>query len=190
MKDGIDDRNNSVIRRITSSSMRLLLTICGISLMFIMSCDVRSGTAKREMEKFASTPMPAFSPIPTPTPVDAEDIIQVDTTLEGETISITGHKETQTVACTKYNRVMVNGDAGSITIKGVCRRIMINGDGNEIKVDAATEFVINGTDNLVRYSRFVNGKQPLVIENQEGNAIEKASTEPVTSGSSKSKIAK
>ena len=52
---------------------------------------------------------------------------------------------------------------------------MINGDSNQINGDAALEFVINGENNTVKYSRFVNGKRPTVKENAPGNMIEKTS---------------
>ena len=160
------------------------------SAMAVTSCDLRSETAKKDMEKFASTPLPIFSPTPEPTPVDPADIIKVDTSLEGESIPITGHKKTQTAVCKKYDRVMVNGDEGVITINGACRQIMINGDGNEIKADAATEIVLNGTNNTVTYSRYINGKQPLIAENQLGNVIGKVAAGPVTKNAAKRKIEK
>jgi hypothetical protein len=50
---------------------------------------------------------------------------------------------------------------------------MINGDRNKVTADAAMEFVFNGSENVVKYSRFPNGKQPSVIDNRGGNVVEK-----------------
>ena len=48
------------------------------------------------------------------------------------------------------------------------------------EVLAATEFVFNGSENTVKYSRFVNGKQPNIVENKPGNVIEQVSAEAAT----------
>jgi hypothetical protein len=127
------------------------------------------------MEKYTSTPTPSISPTPTLEPIDPADIVEVDTRQEGPTISINGYGLSKTIACTKFDPVMVNGDENVVTIKGACRQVMINGDRNKIAADAAMEFVINGIENTVSYSRFANGKRPSVIENKTGNTIEKIS---------------
>lgn len=148
----------------------LIVLLCSIA--STLACDVRSDTAKRGMEKYLPTPTPVFSPIPTPTPVDPAFIIAADVNIDSETIhsNISGEKKTET--CKKLDRLMVNGDDNVITVKGVCRQIMVNGDGNKISVDAAIEFVFNGTSNAVAHSRFVNGKLPLVTQSRPGNLIE------------------
>lgn len=157
--------------------MRILFTIsCVLLIATLASCDLRSEIAKNNMEKYVATPTPPISPTPTIEPVDPADVVAVDTSLQGDTISIAGDKQNKTAACTKFNRVAVNGDDSVVTIKGVCRQIMINGDKNKITADAAMEFVLNGSQNTVRYSRFPNGKRPSVIENRAGNIIEKVSS--------------
>jgi hypothetical protein len=163
----------------------LLIAISVISIAVIASCDMRSGTAKEEMDKFSGTPTPTITPPPTPTPVDPADVVQVDTAQEGERLTVNGHSQNKNLACTKYDRVMVNGNGSTATITGACRQIMINGDGNQITVDAAAEFVLNGTSNSLKYSRFVNGKQPIITENQSGNTIEKVAYTPAKSGEQK-----
>jgi hypothetical protein len=55
---------------------------------------------------------------------------------------------------------------------------MINGDNNQVTADAAAEFVLNGTSNSLKYARFVNGKQPLIADNQAGNTVEKIAFDP------------
>jgi len=137
-------------------------------------CDLRSGTAKEEMEKFNSPQQrPSAAPTAVPEPIASEDIVTVDASQSGPSISIEGAGQNRSVNCTKYDRVAVNGDSGTITIKGACSRVMINGDKNTVTTDAVTEFVLNGSDNIVTYSRFVNGKRPNVVENQDGNTVEK-----------------
>lgn len=154
--------------------LRALLAIFCVSLIATCaSCDLRSGTAKREMEKFTSTPTPPILPAPTAEPLDPADVVTVDTSQEGPSIALYGEQKKESAACTKFNRVMVNGDDRIITIKGVCRQITINGDRNKVTTDAAMEFVFNGSENTVSYSRFANGKRPVVTENRPGNNVEK-----------------
>ncbi len=152
------------------------------------SCDLRSETAKRDMEKFESSPTPPISPLPTATPVDPADIVKVDTGTEGERISINGIKKKTSAVCSKFNRVLVNGDENEITVRGVCSQLMINGDQNKINVDASAEFVFNGSDNIVQFSRYPNGKEPIVVENRPGNVVEKVSAVTMTNKDSKRKI--
>jgi len=153
---------------------------------------MRSGTAKEEMDKFSATrtPTPTITPTPEPTPINPADIVQVDTTLDGATLTSDGHDKKKTITCNKFNRVMINGSGSVITIKGACRQIMINGDANQITADAAIEFVLNGTGNSLRYARFANGKQPTVAENQPGNVIEKIDFEPAKNGGAQKKRGK
>jgi hypothetical protein len=171
--------------------MKVSITIFLLSSLAILaSCDVRSETAKKSMEKYTSSPTP---PIPTPTPatpIDPADIVEVDVNQEGDTIFIDGFEQKKTASCTKFNKIMLNGDKNTVTIKGACRQIMINGDGNKVTADAAKELVFNGSENTLSYSRFANGKQPLVTENRAGNVIEKVSAKAVTNGKPQNKVVK
>lgn len=166
--------------------MKVLLATLFIFLFVIAGCDLRSETAKKEMEKFTSSPTPTILKTPTPEPIDPADIVNVDTNIEGDAVSINAFKENKNAACPKFNRLMVNGDDNVVAIKGACRQIMINGDRNKITADAAMEFVFNGSDNTVKYSRFANGKRPSVVENRAGNVVEKISA----TAQSKTKIVK
>lgn len=141
----------------------------------LTSCDVQSGITKKAVEKYQPTPTPSISPTPTEIPIDPADVVVVDTSLQGEAILINGPNAKKTVTCTKFNRVMVNDSDNVVTIKGACRQITINGKRNEVTADAAMEFVINGTENNIRYSRFVNGKRPAVTQNGPVNVVEKIS---------------
>ena len=171
--------------------MKLLLIVISVSLAAIFAaCDVRSDIAKKNMEKYVSTPTPLISPTPAGRPIDPADIVEVDVSQEGRTIFVDGDKQNKSAACTKFDRIMVNGNRSLITIKGACRQIMINGDANTITAAAALEYVFNGSDNTVKYSRFVNGKQPTVTENKAGNVVEKISAEAVTGDKPPRKIVK
>jgi hypothetical protein len=168
-------------------NVRLFLILCSLfPLATLVSCDLRNETAKKGVEKYSSTPQTPVAPLPSPTPVDPADIAMVDTSLEGNTITVSGHEQKKTVSCSKYNRVMVNGDGSVINVAGICRQIMINGDGNKITLDAAMEIVLNGSDNSMRHSRYANGKQPSVIDNRGGNIVEKIPA--MTSGPPSRKI--
>lgn len=154
--------------------MRISLTLC--FLMFVLTfagCDLRSETAKREMEKFSGTPTPTIAPSTPELPIDPSEIITADISVHGEMITVNGHDVKKSAACTKFNRVMISGGRNVVMIKGACQQIAINGDGNRIISDAALQFVINGTNNTVNYSFYVNGKRPSIKENASGNTIEK-----------------
>lgn len=153
--------------------MKLPVILLLLLVTMLVSCDVRSGTAMKEMEKFETKPTPEFSPLPTPSPMDPADVMPVDTTLDGETIAVNGYEQTQTINCKKFDRAMINGDDNLVKIKGVCRQVMLNGDRNKVISDAALEFVFNGSENTVNYLYYANGKRPLVTEGRGGNIIEK-----------------
>ena len=154
--------------------MRLFTTITSLLLVAAFAgCDLRSETAKREMEKFSGTPTPALSPTPPEAPIDPADVVQADVNIESEKITVNGYDQKKSIACSKLQRVMISGGRNTITIKGACRQIMINGDSNQITSDAAIEIVMNGNRNNVQYSRFVNGKRPIIKDNAGGNTVEK-----------------
>lgn len=143
----------------------------------LSSCDVRSEIAKKNMEKYEATPNSSPYPVPSPqgSPIDPKDVVTADINQEGTSISFNMGDNKRSATCSKLDRVMVNGDNHKITIKGACRRITINGDGNEVTADAALEFTLNGSGNTLRYSRFVNGARPSIVENRTGNTIERIS---------------
>jgi hypothetical protein len=148
-----------------------------LSVVMNVSCDLRSGIAKQNMEKYTSSPTPTISPAvtPTPIPIAEEDIVNVDKNQQGEIVFVNGAGKKTTASCTKFNRLMINGDANVVTVKGVCQQIIVNGDKNEITAEASLAFVLNGTENSVKYSRYANGKHPSVVENRSGNIVEKTS---------------
>jgi len=171
--------------------MRILLTaFCVLLIAFSASCDFRSGIAKDNMDKYTTTPTPAPSATPVEAPIQSGDIVEVNIKREGDPVSINGRDQNKTAACTKFNRMTVNGTRNTVTIKGPCRQIMVNGDENTVIADAAMEFVLNGTGNKIRYSRYVNGKRPTVKENRVGNVVEKISSGAMTSNGSSSKLRK
>lgn len=157
--------------------MRNFITICVLAAVvaILTSCDVRSGTAKDEMEKFNGSPTPTFAP-PSPeiTP-DPADSIAVDVSMEGSTITVLGYKEKKSAICSKFDRVMINGDDNIVTIKGGCSQVVANGDRNQITAEASLAFVLNGSDNSVKYTKYVNGRRPTITEPVGGNTIEKVS---------------
>lgn len=158
--------------------LKLILLVLAFST--LVSCDLRSETAKNDMKKYESSPTPPIIAAPTSTPIDPKDSVTVDTSQDGDQLSVNGYELTKTTACTKFNSVKINGDDHLVTIKGACKQVMINGDRNKVTADASVEFVLNGTENVINYTKFANGKAPIVTENQPGNTIEKMSAETMT----------
>ena len=154
--------------------MKILIITISLLALFT-SCDVQSGMTKKSVEKYIPTPTPPISPPPVQEPIDPADVVTIDTTGErGSDISVYKAREKRTADCTKYNDVIVNSAEAVITLKGACRRIEVNGNGNKISAEAAAEIIINGLDNAVTYSRFVNGKRPVIKENRPGSTVEKS----------------
>lgn len=143
------------------------------SLIAFAACDLRSGIAKDEMEKFNGRPTPTRTPEIPEEPIDPADSVTVDTSQPMASISLDGGSKAKTANCTKFESVTVNGNSSVVTIKGNCRQIMINGDGNQVIVDGVMSVVINGEDNTLKYSRYINAKRPTVTNNAGGNTIEK-----------------
>jgi hypothetical protein len=143
----------------------------------LVSCDVQSGITKKSVEKYVETPTPRTLPTPEETPIDPADIVQVDTEHQGDLISVNESRQKKTIVCNKYNRLMINNHDNVLIIKGACSQIMVNGDRNDITAEAVMEIVFNGSENTVRYSRYPNGRRPLVSDNNVGNLAEKASDE-------------
>lgn len=141
------------------------------ALALFASCDLRSGIAKDEMEKFSGTP--TRTPEIPEEPIDPADSVTVDTNQPMASISLDGGSKAKTANCAKFESVTVNGSSSTVTIKGNCRQIMINGDGNQVTVEGVMSVVINGEDNTLKYSRFINAKRPTVTNNAGGNTTEK-----------------
>ena len=155
--------------------MRTLLIIaCVLFVAICAACDFRSGIAKEESDKFNSSPTPTISPTAPEAPIAPADIITVDVNQQGTLITINGYQQSKPASCTKFDRVAVSGTGNKVTVKGACKQIMINGDRNEITADAAMEFILNGGGNTIKYSKYPNGKWPIVTDNGEGNVVEKA----------------
>ena len=150
------------------------LTLCTalIISVFLSACDVQSGMTKKGLEEYNPTPTPKIN-IPTPEPIDPADSIEVDVAQTGPQISINKAEPNKTVNCDKYNRVTINGNEREVTIKGACKQIMINGDRNKVTAHAAAEIVLNGTENTVQYTKYANGKRPVIAENSSPNTVEK-----------------
>lgn len=151
----------------------LLITLVSIS----TACDVQSGIARNSVDQHKEKPTPERSPVPTPTPIDEADIIAAEIGGEqGPMLSVNESASKRTVDCSKYNRLMVNGDNNTITVKGVCASVMFNGDGNTADVNASCEFVFNGDNNNVTYSKYINGRHFILTDNKKTNTVEKKTT--------------
>ena len=139
---------------------------------FAAACDVQSDITKKSVEKYTATPTPGKT-IPTPMPIDPADIINVDAAEPGPPLIVNSATAKKPVDCTKYNKVTVNGDGYDINIKGVCSQVMVNGDKNRIVTVGFSVVIFNGFQNVVEYSKFVNGKKPLITDNGRENMIQK-----------------
>ena len=146
-----------------------ILAICT----FAASCDVQSGMTKKSLEKYAATPTPERT-VAQVEQIDPADILAVDTGVQGPQIPVNKPEEGKKVKCDKYNRVVVNGDGKEVNIEGACQQLMVNGDKNQIKAVALTEIVVNGFDNDIQYTKYPNGKKPMITDNGTGNTIAKA----------------
>jgi len=127
----------------------------------------------------APTPV-AEAPVPTQTPlvriaeqIDLADVVTADISEPGETLYANKASEKLTLKCDKFNRVMINGSDNEVTITGVCSQITINGRMNRVTAVAAAEINAYGTENTVQYSKYANGKKPVVTDTSKTNTITK-----------------
>ena len=145
------------------------LAVC----VFAAACDVQSGITKKSVEKYAPTPTPEKKVV-VEEPIDPADVVSVDTAAEGPKLSVNKPEEGKRVNCNKYNRVTVNGHNHEVNIVGACKQLMVNGLKNRITAAGVAEIVINGDENEVEYTKYVNGKKPLITDNGSGNTVTKA----------------
>jgi hypothetical protein len=145
-----------------------------IAILISGGCEVQSGISRKSVEKYQPTPTP--SPVATieEEPIDPADIVKIDTSVEGKEISLDKPSAKVTAECKSYDRVAINTDGQKIEIKGACERVMINGKGNDVTAEAVSIITVNGDENNIRYSKFINGRRPTVTDNGEANTIEKA----------------
>lgn len=158
-----------LVTNMKTLALYIALMICS----FVSACDVQSGITKKSVEKYAPTPTPERT-VEVVEKIEPADFVNVDTTAQGPQLSINKTTNKTTVDCNKYNKVVVNGNAQEISIKGVCKQLMINGDKNQIVAVAFSEIVLNGFENNVQYSKYANGKKPLITDNGKENTILKA----------------
>jgi hypothetical protein len=156
---------------------RIIFGIVLITSLLTLGCDVQSGITKKSVEKYDPTPTPQRSVEPT-VAIDPADVVTVDVALDGPKININPSDTKTTADCTKYNRVALNGDGKTFTIKGICSQIMINGDKNTVTAAAFSEIVVNGSENTVTYTKYTNGKRPIIKDNAAGNSVEKVAADP------------
>ena len=150
-----------------------LLTAIAFSF-FIAGCDVQSGITQKSLEKYQPTPTPEKIVTPTEEPIDPADVVKADAAAEkGPTILISSDEDKKNVNCTKYNRVMINGNAHEVKIAGACSQIQVNGHRNKVVAVAAAEFITYGSNNTVEYSKYVNGKKPVITDSSGTNTFTK-----------------
>ena len=141
--------------------------------LFAASCSVQSGITQDSLEKYKPTPTPEKIIQPTEEPIDPADVVNVDTAAQGPTLSVNRETDKTNLNCDKYNRVTINASGMEVKITGACSRIMVNGRQNRITAVAATEITTFGRDNTVEYSKFVNGKRPVITDSSGTNTISK-----------------
>lgn len=153
---------------------KLALPLTLFTCLCVAGCEVQSGITKKSVEKYSPTPALEKTVAAIEEPIDAADIVQADVSTQGTQIFISRATDKTTVDCNKYNRVMINRSGLEIKIKGVCSQLMINGDNNQVVAVAVSEIVLNGSGNSVEYSKYANGKKPIVTDNTKDNTVLKS----------------
>ena len=155
-----------------------ILAFCTVVtlLAFVNACDVQSGITKKSVEKYAPSPT-AEKTVQVVEQIDPADIVSVDAAVEGPQLSVNKGDNKTSLDCNKYNRVQINDDGRNVMIKGICKRLMINGDRNQVAIAALSELALNGFGNTVQYSKYANGKKPVITDNGRDNTISKTTAE-------------
>lgn len=155
--------------------------------LFAASCNVQSGITQKSLEKYQPTPTPEKIVLPTEEPIDPADVMNVDISVDGPTLSVNSETDKKTLNCEKYNRVTINASDQDVTIKGGCSRIVVNGSGNRVSAEGATEIVAYGQDNKIEYTKYVTGKRPNITDSNGTNSITKVKASEAKSAPSRSK---
>lgn len=156
---------------------RFALQITLAAAIFVAGCEVQSGITQKSVEKYQPTPTPERI-VPVEEKIDPADVVNADSSAVGPTLFVNEDSQKKTLNCNKYNRVMINGDANEVKINGVCGEVMVNGHRNKISAVAAAEIKTYGSQNVLEYSKYVNGKKPVVTDSSGTNTISKSSESP------------
>ena len=149
------------------------LTMAFALCIFVWGCDVQSGITQKSLEKYQPTPTPEKIATPAEEPIDPADVLNVDVTLDGPTLSVNKETDKKNLNCDKYNRVTVNADNQKVKISGGCSKIVVNGRGNQIDAVGATEIIAYGQNNTINYTKYVSGKKPILTDTSGTNTITK-----------------
>jgi hypothetical protein len=147
------------------------LSLC----LLFAGCDVQSGITQKSLEKYQPTPTPERI-AQAEEPIDPADVLNIDITAEGPTLSVNTETDKKNLNCDKYNRVTINASGQEVKITGGCSKIVVNGRGNQIAAVGATEIVAYGQNNTIEYSKYVSGKKPLITDSNGTNTITKVSS--------------
>jgi hypothetical protein len=101
---------------------------------------------------------PTQVPIPSP-PAPA-------TAPAGDTVTISGINESQTITC-NANAVNVSGISNKVVIKGVCASLHVSGVQNVITIDAVGVIEVSGFSNQITY----HGGSPSIDKSGDGNDV-------------------
>lgn len=134
----------------------------------LTSCGSQNSPPVSETARPTQTPL-----VRTTEQIDPADVLNADTSESGETLYVNKGPEKVSLKCDKYNRVMINGSDNEVTISGVCSQILINGRMNRVTAIAAAEILAYGAENTVQYSKYANGKKPVVTDTSGTNTITK-----------------
>lgn len=139
-----------------------------LGLVFLCACGSEPATPVSEAPRPTPTPL-----VRTAEQIDPADVINAETSEPGETLFANKDAEKLTLKCDKFNRVTINGSDNEVTITGVCSQITINGRLNRVTAVAAAEILAYGTENTVQYSKYANGKKPVITDTSKTNTITK-----------------
>jgi hypothetical protein len=141
--------------------------------LFSASCNVQSGITQKSLENYQPTPTPEKIARPTEEPIDPAHVVNADTSTEGPNLSVNRETDKTNINCNKYNRVTINASGLEVKIVGACSRIMVNGRQNRITAVAATEITAFGQNNTIEYTKYLNGKKPVITDSSGTNTISK-----------------
>ena len=144
------------------------LLIVVLALVLLSACGSEPATPVSEAPKATPTPL-----VRTAEQIDPADVINADASEPGETLFANKDAEKLTLKCDKFNRVTINGSDNEVAITGVCSQITINGRMNRVTAVAAAEILAYGTENTVQYSKYANGKKPVITDTSKTNTITK-----------------
>jgi Protein of unknown function (DUF3060) len=115
----------------------------------------------------SSSPTPAAGGTQAPAPAPSASPSAAPTAPAGATLTISGIKESRTVACNQ-SAINLSGISNKVVITGHCASLHVSGVQNSVTVDAVDSVDVSGFNNQITY----HSGSPSIEKSGDGNVVQ------------------